>query len=96
MSYIQIQPCKNTKGFSALPAEKMDLDLEEVSKAIQASSEFKDFKLLRFTKVVVIFYNENLDYKLSIFPSGKVLIKGIAEQEEFKAYLDNFRKMILK
>lgn len=95
MSYVQIHPCKNTKGFSSLPAEKMDLDLGEVIKTILNSSEFKDFKLLRSTKVVVIFYNENLDYKLSIFPSGKILIKGIAEQKEFERYLEIFAKLFI-
>ena len=77
MKYSVIQKCKKQTGFEALPDEQTKINLEKL-KPILIEDEY--FKVLRETKVVFILETKK-GKKVSLFPSGKVLVYRVEEEE---------------
>ncbi|UJG40974.1 MAG: hypothetical protein K9W45_00600 [Candidatus Heimdallarchaeum aukensis] len=91
MKYSVIQKCKKQTGFEALPDEQTTINLEKI-KSILVEDEY--FKILRETKVVYILETKK-GKKVSLFPSGKILIYRV-EEEEAQEVVEKISSLINK
>ena len=80
MIYHTVSPCKKKKGFEGIPEEFHNVSLQQLKGELL--SNLKSYKLLRETKVMLIFQDEKKGNKLSIFPSCRVFVHGDLKEEE--------------
>ncbi|MCD6559304.1 MAG: hypothetical protein J7K57_05465 [Palaeococcus sp.] len=69
------KPCTSMKAINIIPEEKFDLDLEEVCECLAR----KGYQIKRVTRFLALVRKT---YDISIFPSGKVIIKDTNDKEE--------------
>ncbi|HIH73251.1 MAG: Uncharacterized protein XD43_0005 [Thermococcales archaeon 44_46] len=69
------KPCTTMKAINITPREKFDLDLEEVCECLAE----KGYQIKRVTKFLALVRKT---YDISIFPSGKIIVKETDNKEE--------------
>lgn len=78
------KPCSNKTSFEFLPKKQIFLDLEKISKKLN--------NLEINSKILLILKEDNTT--ISIFRNGKILIRGIKEEEKAKKIVENLLKKI--
>lgn len=69
------KPCTSMKAMNIIPQEKFDLDLEEVCECLAG----KGYQIKRVTRFLALVRK---GYDISIFPSGKIIVKETDDKEE--------------
>lgn len=92
MLFETIEPCKKKAGYEAVPTRQLRLNLEQISQCVP--DFLPDYQVLRVTKILLVLFNKQKNYKISLFQSGKVMIHGLIKLEEAKQILNNIAKMI--
>ena len=94
MIYHTVSPCKKKKGFEGIPDDFHNVSLVELKDELL--SNLKSYKLLRETRVMLVFRDEEKGNKLSIFPSCRAFIHGDLSEEEAIIILENVSKSVEK
>ncbi len=94
MIYTTIAPCKNKVGFQAIPYKNLKIPITTLKQDLENSLEH--FTLLRATSVVLIFQSEDKQYKISIFPTGKILVYGVESRKLAEEYINRISTVIEK
>ncbi len=71
--FFILKPCKSTAAYEAIPKRKMNLKLDTLKKDLNSAG----FKEVCDAKVMIIVEKGT---EISIYPSGKLLIKTDQEQ----------------
>lgn len=69
------KPCTSMKAINITPEERLDLDLEDVCECLSR----KGYQIKRVTRFLALVKK---DYDISIFPSGKIIVKDTNDKEE--------------
>ena len=94
MIYHTVSPCKKKKGFEGIPEEFHHISLVELKDELLIN--LKSYKLLRETKVMLIFQDEEKGTKLSIFPSCRVFVHGDLKEAEAIVIFEQVSKSVEK
>lgn len=94
MIYHTVSPCKKKKGFEGIPEEFHNVSLQQLKDELLGN--LKSYKLLRETKVMLIFQDEKKGNKLSIFPSCRVFVHGDLKEDEAIVIFEQVSKSIEK
>jgi hypothetical protein len=81
------RPCKTGAAFEAILKKNVKLDLEKISKTLEENG----YKILALTDYILMIRG---DYELSIFPSGKVLIKDINDATLAEMIIEKIYKIL--
>ena len=74
--YAEIRPCRADIGFEALPAKDYRLDLKEIAQKIR-----DPFEVVSKLPILLLLRHKDLDLKVSLFPSARILIRDINDSE---------------
>lgn len=88
MSFFLIQPCKSTAAFEAVPQSKLKLDLAGLHSGLQDLG----YQIVADARVVLVVEKDGCE--VSIFPSGKLMIK--VDTEEVAEGIAKELELILK
>jgi len=80
MKYKTIEPCKTKKGFQGIPEIPIKINLTALSENLP--KYLPSFKLVRLTKVAVLFKDQESGYRLSIYPTGKAFAFEVEKKEK--------------
>jgi ArsR family metal-binding transcriptional regulator len=69
MSFFLVKPCKSTAAYEAVPSGNLRLDLS----ALPSKLKPLGYELIADAKVMLVMMKH--DNEISIYPSGKLLIK---------------------
>ncbi len=94
MVYTTITPCKNKVGFQAIPDRNLKIPIHTLQQELEKSLEH--FTLLRATSVVLIFQSEDKQYKISLFPTGKILVYGVESKKLAEEFINRIGTVIEK
>lgn len=94
MIYTTIAPCKNKVGFQAIPDKNLKIPIITLKQDFERSLEH--FTLLRATSVVLIFQSEDKKHKISLFPTGKILVYGVESKKLAEEFINRISKVIEK
>lgn len=94
MIYHTVSPCKKKKGFEGIPEEFHNISLMKLKDELLIN--LKSYKLLRETKVMLIFQDEEKGNKLSIFPSCRVFVHGDLKKDEAIVIFEQVSKSVEK
>jgi ArsR family metal-binding transcriptional regulator len=81
------KPCRRKLAYEFLPKKKVLINLEKASEELTSTTEI-EVK----TKVLLITKAENCT--ISIFPSGKILVRGEKEEEKAKKIAEKLVKTL--
>ena len=94
MFYTTSTPCKNKVGFQSIPEKNLKIPISTLKQDFEKSLEH--FTLLRATSIVLIFQSEDKQYKISIFPTGKILVYGVGSKKLAKVFINKIGTVIEK
>lgn len=94
MIYDSVTPCKKKKGFEGIPEEFHNISLDELKNELLLN--LKSYKLLRETKVMLVFQDKKKGNRLSIFPSLRVFVHGDLREEEARSILEKISQSVEK
>lgn len=94
MIYATITPCKNKIGFQAIPDKNLKIPISTLQQELESALEH--FALLRATSVVLIFQSEDKKYKISLFPTGKILVYGVESKRLAEEFINRISTVIEK
>ncbi|AIF68695.1 hypothetical protein PAP_01265 [Palaeococcus pacificus DY20341] len=69
------KPCTSMKAINITPEEKLDVDLEELCECLAE----KGYQIKRVTRFLALVKKT---YDISLFPSGKIIVKDTDDAEE--------------
>lgn len=69
------RPCTSMKAINITPEEKYDIDMEELCECLAE----RGFQIKRVTRFLALVKKK---YDISVFPSGKVIVKDTDDKEE--------------
>ena len=76
MSFYLLRPCKGKSAFEALPKAQIRIDINRSSHQLKAHG-------YEITDAGVMLIAKKGDVEISIYPSGKLLIKGLSKEQAF-------------
>ncbi len=94
MIYETVAPCKKKKGFEGIPEEFHEVPLGDLKNELLHN--LKSYKLLRETRVMLIFLDDEKGNKISIYPSCRVFVHGDIQEDEAKEIINKIGKSIEK
>ncbi len=83
------KPCRTKMAYEFLPNSKIEIDLEKASTELNAIANI-DVK----TKVLLMMKLDNLT--ISLFPSGKLLVRGEREEKKAKEAAEKIVKQLIE
>jgi TATA-box binding protein (TBP) (component of TFIID and TFIIIB) len=81
------KPCRTKMAYEFLPKNKIDIDLDKAAEELNSIANI-DVK----TKVLLMMKLDNLT--ISLFPSGKLLVRGEREEEKAKKAAEKILKQL--
>ena len=94
MIYKTVEPCKKKKGFEGFPDEFYNISLMKLLDIL--SKKLPNYEPLRETKIMIMLVDNSKNYKISIFPSGRVFIHGTLSKDEANEILGIISESILE
>ncbi len=76
MSFYLLRPCEGKSAFEALPKVQVRIDISKSSQELKAHG-------YEITDAGVMLIAKKGDVEISIYPSGKLLVKGLPKEQAF-------------
>ncbi len=83
-----IKPCNSRTAFEFVPTKEVNLDLAKISKRLKAKKVFVEIE----TNYLLMLKLENKN--MTLFKSGKIIVKETKEKEEAKNFAEKLLKKI--
>ncbi len=88
--YQEVRPCKNDMAVEAIPVRNLKLDLDKLAEQVAPP-----FEIIRKLPVLLLLKETDFTVELTIFPSGKLLVKNAPNTDVARGIVERFVKQFL-